>query len=123
MKIAFTEIDYKIENAFRLRYSDPEESMKLSIHGLTDSIQMKYSRGIAYAKLNLGISAFLKSQTEEAFNQIRDSLEYFHENESETGYGKALNALGNLYESIGDYENGLAYCMQALKLAKERKDR
>jgi hypothetical protein len=80
MKPSIPDIDKQIETGFKLRYSNPGESIHVSRDALAKSEKIRYDRGIAYARLNLAIASFLQSQTREAFELITQSLEYFRTN-------------------------------------------
>jgi serine phosphatase RsbU (regulator of sigma subunit) len=123
MDLSISEIDRHNESGYRERYSNPEASISNSREALRNSENIHYHKGIAYARLNLGLSAFLRSQTREAFDLVNSAYEYFSSSESEPGYAKSLNALGSLYESIGEYENAMNHCMHALKISRETGDK
>jgi serine phosphatase RsbU (regulator of sigma subunit) len=64
----------------------------------------------------------LQSKNDMALENISEALLWFSSNSSEPGYSRALNLKGNLYESFGDYEKALQFCLQAFNLATENHD-
>lgn len=119
----FEEIDSLNQQLWKNRYLNPAVN-HLEAKGVHQRAQKSaYSKGVAYAELNMAMDCFLQSKTLEAFDLVSKSLEFFKVHSEEPGLPRALYLMGNLHESIGDYENGLNHCMQALKLVKESGDR
>ena len=112
-------IDLLNQLAWELRYTDLEESRRCTEEAYELSKEKDYPRGRAYARLNLAVNHFLKSENREALEYLRRSLKYFTKNETEKGYPVALTFAGNIYESFGDYETALEYVQEALKKARE----
>jgi serine phosphatase RsbU (regulator of sigma subunit) len=99
------------------RYADLQEARKNAEQALKLSEEKDYHRGAAYARLNIAINHFLKSENQEAMEFCREALKFFMNNHSEPGYAVVLNFMGNIYESFGEYKTGLDYCQDALKAA------
>jgi serine phosphatase RsbU (regulator of sigma subunit) len=106
-----------------LRYSDPISVVSKSIAVLKKAEKADYPKGIAYAKLNLAAAFFLQSKNDHALENLSDALKWFSENAGEHGYAKALYLKGNIYESFGDYEKALGYCLNSQKLSSELNDK
>jgi serine phosphatase RsbU (regulator of sigma subunit) len=104
------------------RYDDPLKVLKEATSLLTNVLKSGYQKGSAYARLNIASAAFLQSENEIVLENISEALAWFSLNINEPGYSKALNLKGNLFESFGDYDKALEYCLQANKLAVEAKD-
>ncbi|MFN8207560.1 MAG: tetratricopeptide repeat protein [Bacteroidales bacterium] len=117
MPVSREYIDQLNAEAFRQRYSGYGEPVSLATKALEAALKTGYEHGIAFARLNLAIAAFLRSENQLALTEASAAREYFEHHPFETGYALALNLLGNLQESLGDYEKGLEYCLQAYKLA------
>ena len=105
------------------RYDDPGKVVTKSEALLKKSERSEHKKGIAYARLNIAACSFLQSKNEIAFENLSESLKWFSENPSEPGYSMALNLKGNLFESFGDYEKALQYCLQAHDLSIRNKDK
>ena len=114
-----TEIDSLNKQAWAIRYSDTNKSLEISQEALELSQKKGYPAGKAYARLNLGICHFLKSENQQALELLRKSLNYFSGHEQEEGLSITLTFIGNIYEGFGDYETALKYCQDALKKARE----
>jgi serine phosphatase RsbU (regulator of sigma subunit) len=112
-------IDLLNQLAWELRYTDLEESRKCTDEAFQLSREKNYPRGRAYARLNLAVNHFLKSENREALEFLTKTLKYFGKNEKEKGFPVALTFAGNIYESFGDYETGLEYVQKALEKARE----
>ncbi len=111
---------------FRLwnnRYKDASATLSESFPILEKAIESEYHKGIAYSRLIIAAGCFLKSENDIAIENLSKALLWFSENASEPGYSRALNLKGNLYESFGEYEKALEFCLQAYKLALEINDR
>jgi serine phosphatase RsbU (regulator of sigma subunit) len=105
------------------RFNDPDKALTESSLLLIKAIRFDYQKGIAYARLNIAACSFLQSKNDISLENLSEALKWFAENPSEPGYARALNLKGNLYESFGDYENALQFCLKAHKLSVESNDR
>jgi serine phosphatase RsbU (regulator of sigma subunit)/tetratricopeptide (TPR) repeat protein len=108
-------VDFLNQLAWEIRYTSQEESKKLSEEALRISKEKDYARGRAYARINLAVNHFLKSENREALELLRRALKYFTRSENEKGLSVALAFMGYVFESFGDYENGLEYAQKALE--------
>jgi serine phosphatase RsbU (regulator of sigma subunit) len=122
MPVTREHIDHLNAEAYRQRYASAGETVSLGRKALDAALKTGYEQGIAFARLNLAISAFLHSENQQAFTDAAAAREYFARHPADRGYPVVLNLLGNLLESLGDYEKGLEYCLQAYKLAGEGVD-
>jgi serine phosphatase RsbU (regulator of sigma subunit) len=105
------------------RYNNPAGALDESSSVLMKAINSDYQKGIAYSRLNIAASSFLRSENDTAMENLTKALLWFSENQNEAGYSRALNLKGNLHESFGDYEKALQFCLQAHKLSVEKNDR
>ncbi|KPK85193.1 MAG: hypothetical protein AMS27_08045 [Bacteroides sp. SM23_62_1] len=112
-------IDLLNQLAWELRYTDLEGSKRYTDEAFKLSREHEYPRGRAYARLNLAVNHFLKSENREALEFLSTAFKYFTKNETEKGFPVALTFAGNIYESFGDYETALEYVQRALRKAKE----
>jgi serine phosphatase RsbU (regulator of sigma subunit) len=112
-------IDLLNQLAWELRYTDLEESKRCTEEAFELSKENEYPRGRAYARLNLAVNHFLKSENREALEFLTRVLKYFSKNEKEKGFPVALTFAGNIYESFGDYETALEFAQKALTKARE----
>ena len=112
-------VDLLNQLAWEIRYTNQEESKKISEHALKVSKERDYARGRAYARINLAVNHFLKSENREALELLRRALIYFTRFENEKGLCVALAFTGYVFESFGDYETGLEYAQKALEKVKK----
>jgi len=110
-------IDSLNSKAWELRYSDQKVSGANAEKALKLSKQHNYSRGQAYACLNLAAGHFLRSENKDALELFSDAMGYLAEHHEEPGYAAVLTYTGNIYESFGDYEMALDYCQRAYNAA------
>jgi len=103
-------IDSLNKDSHNLRYTDLAASVERAEKALSLASQHKYSRGEAYANLNLTAGHFLRSENKDAMELGRKAMEYFTTNTSEPGYVDTLTYIGNIFESFGDYETALEHC-------------
>ncbi|MBI4645698.1 MAG: tetratricopeptide repeat protein [Bacteroidia bacterium] len=80
---------------------------------------ISYIKGEKYAQLNTSVCNFLLSAEDNILENLIDSLKYFETIDDKAGRVKAMLFTGNVYDSYGDYENGIQYCQNSLKLAEE----
>jgi serine phosphatase RsbU (regulator of sigma subunit) len=111
-------VDFLNQLSWEIRYNEQEESKKLSEEALKISKEKDYARGRAYARINMAVNHFLKSENREALELLRRALKYFDRFEQEKGLSVALAFMGYVFESFGDYENGLDYAQKALEKVK-----
>ena len=115
---ALKRVDLLNQLAWEIRYNLQEESKKYSEEAFKISKEKDYARGRAYARINLGVNHFLKSENKEALELLRRALKYFTRFENEKGLSVALAFTGYVFESFGDYETGLEYAQKALDKVK-----
>jgi serine phosphatase RsbU (regulator of sigma subunit) len=111
-------VDFLNQLSWEIRYNQQEESKKLAEEALNISKEKDYPRGRAYARINLAVNHFLKSENKAALELLRRSLKYFSKFEQEKGLCVALAFMGYVFESFGDFENGLDYAQKALEKVK-----
>jgi len=119
MPSKYQHIDELNKKAWELRYASLDESRKSAEQALDLSTQENYPRGKAYARLNLAVNHFLKSENKESLELLNAAMKYFSKNKNEEGFSITLTFIGNIYESFGDYETGLEYCQDALRNTRE----
>jgi serine phosphatase RsbU (regulator of sigma subunit) len=105
------------------RYNDASVTLSESLTNLAQALKSDYQKGIAYSRLIAATSSFLKSENDIAMENVVQALLWFSENQSEPGYPRALNLKGNLYESFGEYEKALQFCLLANKISIGTNDR
>ncbi len=73
--------------------------------------------------LHQGVEQFQTSQFTAAIQSWEQALIIYREIKDRQGEGSALNNLGNVYKSLGDYPKAIDYLQQSLTIATEVKDR
>jgi serine phosphatase RsbU (regulator of sigma subunit) len=105
------------------RYDNPRSVANEAAIILARSEKADYSRGIAYAKLNIAAASFLQSRNDIALKYLSEALNWFISKNDETGYARAILLKGNLFESFGDYEKTLSLWLEAYNISKKIGDR
>jgi serine phosphatase RsbU (regulator of sigma subunit) len=104
------------QQAWRLRYSDTKAGLQLSLQAGEISQKLSYPRGIAYGLLHRAAFHFLLSLEDSFLENLKTALRFFESDNDLPGQVRALNFLGNIYDSYGDYENALKSCIKGLKI-------
>lgn len=112
-------IDSLNEEAWKLRYNDQTASREKATAALRFSGDAGYAKGEAYAKLNLAVGHFLKSENKDALELLGEANGFFRDHQEEPGYAAVLTYMGNIYESFGDYETALDHCQKAYNAASK----
>ena len=71
-------IDILNQQAWQCRYSNTSKALATSEEALDLSLKSKYAKGKAYARLNLGVCHFLRSENQQALElgiQLAENLD------------------------------------------------
>ena len=104
------------------RYGISKSGEKEIASNLSVAEKNQYSRGVAYAKLNMAAANFFQSKSEVALRYLTEAFQWFLNNKGEKGYARAILLKGNIFESFGDYEKTLSLWLEAYKVSREIKD-
>jgi tetratricopeptide (TPR) repeat protein len=104
------------------RFDNSKSVANEAVRNLSRAEKSNYSKGIAYAKLNIAATNFLQSKNDFALKCLTEAFQWFIKNKNEAGYARALLLKGNIFESFGDYEKTLSLWLEAYKISKEIKD-
>jgi serine phosphatase RsbU (regulator of sigma subunit) len=116
----FLKIDSLNEEAWQLKYSQTGQAQKLAQEAFSLSEKNAYPKGIAYGRLNLSVCSFLLASGDDSLLlKLTESLHFFESSDDTLGQARALNYLGNVYDSYGEYEKGLNCCFRGLKTAEQ----
>ena len=99
------------------RYDDAYVHLQRCLDEFTE---MKNVSGQAHAHLNLACLMHLMNDSERAFSHAHRARELFELlGHDRAGQAASLNTVGWLEAQLGNTDEGLAYCQQALALAEE----
>lgn len=104
------------ELCYELAFSNLELALIYGKKGLELSYNIKYSKGIAYASLNMGVCYFNLGQTKKSLKYNNIALFIFDKLNNKEGIANAYNNLGILYYSIGNTIKALNYYQKALNI-------
>ena len=116
-------IDSLNESVWGNRYSDNKPLIEKALRLLKDAGKINYSRGIAYANLNIAALNFLNSRNDAALKSLSDSFQWFRNKKKEKGYVRYLLLKGNILESFGHYDKTLKLWLEAYNISRETEDR
>jgi serine phosphatase RsbU (regulator of sigma subunit) len=105
------------------RFNNPKSVAEEAVKILKRSEKAGYSKGTAYAKLNIASANFLQSCNDIALKYLAEALNWFISNNDQKGYARSILLKGNIYESFGDYEKTLSLWLEAYKISKKNGDR
>jgi len=115
----YKQIDSLNSKSWKVRYSHPLQAHSLATEALNLSEKNNYENGRAYALLNKATSDFLLSNGDESMLlNLNKALHYFEEYNDGLGIARALNYMGNVYDSYGEYDKALACCLKGAKVAE-----
>ena len=106
-------IDKLNESVWGNRFSDSKPLTKKALQILRNAGKINYSRGAAYANLNIAALHFLNSANDAALRSLSDSFQWFRNKKTEKGYVRYLLLKGNILESFGHYDTTLKLWLEA----------
>lgn len=117
------QIDSANEKLWLRRFDNLDAAEKDFLAALSKAETAEYTRGTAYASMNLASLYFLNSKTDLALDYLNRSMPWLKENHKEKGYIRAILLEGNISDSYGDYEKTLSLWLEALKIARKINDK
>ena len=119
--------EIKIDNLNEIvwgnRYSDNDPLVRKALRVLKDAEKINYSRGIAYANLNIAALNFLNSRNDSALKYLSESFQWLKNKKKEKGFIRYLLLKGNILESFGHYDKTLKLWLEAYNISRETEDR
>jgi len=115
-------IDKLNESVWSNRFSDSQPLKKMAVKILKNAGKINYSRGAAYANLNIAALHFLNSDNDVALRSLSDSFQWFRNKKKEKGYVRYLLLKGNILESFGHYDKTLKLWLEAYNISRETED-
>ena len=105
--------------AWMLWGTDAKRSEKMTKKAFQLAQDIGDQRGLAYARRNLGMVHYLRSEVEEAVNYEMDALQWFEENGEKEGIATVNIGLAYLYWGFGDFQRGFDCAYKALNQSQE----
>jgi tetratricopeptide (TPR) repeat protein len=105
----YQEVDLLNKEAKSSRKSNGNTSLTLSKEAINIAQDLGYSEGLAKAYFNAGISCRLSSTFETAIEYFRKALETYRSLKDFKGESRTLNALANVYYSLGNFKKAIEY--------------
>jgi len=95
--------------SFDTRDLDTENARKTALNTLEKAQSIEYTKGIADAYRNLGITSRLEGEYLESFNYYQLGIQAYEELNDDEGSVRTYNNLGILFKELGDYDRALEY--------------
>ena len=105
--------------AWKVHVTQPKQGLELSSEAKKLSEEFAYSKGLAYAIRNMGVSNRYLSNLETALSLSFQALDMFVEQADKYGESQAYVSIGAIYYYMGDYDKGLDYFLKGLKYGEE----
>lgn len=110
------------EISYNLFLIDPEQSLDYGIKAKELAEQIGYTKGLAYANKNIGLSYYMQSNFVEVLTYWEASLKALQEINDQSGVANLLSNIGVVYYAFGDEATALDYHYRSLRIAEEIKD-
>lgn len=105
----YPEVDLLNKQAKSSRKTGSDRSLVYCKEAIKIALDLGYSAGLAKAYFNAGISCRLSSGFEAAIDYFRKALETYRSIKDLKGESRTLNALANVYYSLGNFKNAIEY--------------
>jgi serine phosphatase RsbU (regulator of sigma subunit) len=105
--------------SYAVRYSNPSKSLEIANEGLKTSEKINDKVVLAIAKMHIAFSHFMLSSDFPILQNLTEAHIVIERTGKIPELAIVLNYLGNVYDSYGDFQKGLHYCQQSLKLSRE----
>lgn len=106
---SFEEVDLLNQQADEARKENNNLSLTVSKEAISMAQLLGYSKGLAKAYLNAGISCRLSSNFEAAIDYYQEALNINRRLKDKKAETRTLNALANVYYSLSNFEKAIEY--------------
>ncbi len=106
---SFEEVDLLNKQADEARKDNNNLSLSVSKEAISLAQLLGYSKGLAKAYLNAGISCRLSSNFEAAIEYYQEALNINRRLKDKKAESRTLNAIANVYYSLSDFEKAIEY--------------
>lgn len=108
-RISLEEVDLLNKQADDARKSDNSLSLALSKEAISAAQLLGYTKGLAKAYLNAGISCRLSSNFEAAIEYYEEALKLNRSIEDKQNESRTLNAIANVYYNLSNYKKAIEF--------------
>lgn len=111
-------------NQLAVSYFDisPDDARKYSNEAMQLAEKAEYTRGLAYALKNTGITYFLNADYVQTLDYWNQSLEQFEKVDDKKGIANILSNIGAVFSNGGDDAKALDFYLRALKYTEQTND-
>lgn len=117
------DINTLADEGWDVRYRNPVKTFETGKEFLERHAQSKSPVDLAYGKLLVGVSNFLRSVEDNTLSNLMEALKIFESAGNEKGQVRSLIFLSNLSDNHGNLGKGIEYGKKGLKLAEKIGDR
>ena len=113
----------KYENLLGTIYGEKGDLKKAMLHfekGLAILGNSENKEIRAMLEMNLGVIHTMQNNFETAEDELKNSLDHYHELEDKRSMARALHNLGQLHTSMGNYENAMSDFDNCLSISTEQ---
>jgi tetratricopeptide (TPR) repeat protein len=112
-------IDDLNNRAWKVHIAEPKLGLELSSEAKTLSEENSYSKGLAYALRNMGVSHRYLSNLETALMLSFQAHDMFQQIGEKSGEAQACVSIGAIYYYMGDYERCLDFFLKGLRYSED----
>jgi len=109
--------------SWKLKTKDFDKAVYYANTAFDLSVELKFIKGQATAKKNLGGIHYLNSKYADAYQYYSESLILFKKIGDKDGTAKVIRNLGSIFHQQGEYDKALDYFYQSLDIRKELEDK
>lgn len=102
--------------AYSLRNKNPDKAIEIATEAANLSKSLSFKQGIGRSHLTIGWCEFLKNNNKKSLEESNTALKIFRELKDNENLAYVYNSLGNIYNSMGDFDKALEYYNQGLGL-------
>jgi tetratricopeptide (TPR) repeat protein len=114
------EIQGWLDEAFALRYENPQQTCTLAHRALEQAVAKAESTLIARAHRTLGTGHIILCNFSEAISHLQTAYAAFQEQKDTDGLVETASNIGASYQKMGNYALALEWDLKALQMAGER---
>ena len=109
--------------SWKLKTKDFDKAVSYANTAFDLSVELKFKKGQATAKKNLGGIHYLNGKYADAYQYYSESLIVFKELGDKEGTSKVIRNLGSIFHQQGEYDKALDYFFQSLEIRIELDDK
>ncbi|WP_051189643.1 adenylate/guanylate cyclase domain-containing protein [Daejeonella oryzae] len=114
-----TEVNTLLEEGKTFFNSDPAKAVTLGLKARDMALDIKFTKGVAYALKNVGIAYYIQGDYKKTLDYWQQSLKTFQSINDELGEANLLSNIGSIYFNQADELKALEYNLKSLKVSEK----